>query len=281
MFYYKKIIKQMGLYFLIFPLICFNFFENCLCADTLNLQSQLSIITKKDKISILLNISNTGPATAYDIVLRINFLGESRESKTIHCLGPNFDEAISMEFDLQKHMKGDYPLIVEIQFHDMNLYPFYSLRCSPIHIHSQKQKRSLNVHVPDIKLSDQNNIGVQIVNLEKLKKQITVQMIVPGAFFCEKNTRIRSLPKGQSVDIEYCILKKEALPDTIHNGYVLITYEDNSIAHALITPFKIYVKPVARVFVYKKNIVAKACVLFGLIWLIFLTFVSFRKSTLN
>jgi len=281
MYYSKKIIKQMGLYVVIFPQICFSLFENNLCADTLNLQSQLSIITKKDKISILLKISNTGPATAYDIISRIRFLEALRESKPIYCLNPNCNEEITMAFDLQKRMKGDYPLIVEIQFHDMNLYPFYSLHCSPIHIRSLKPKRNLNVKVPDLEISDQNNIEVKIVNPEKLNKHIKVQMIVPGAFSCEKNTRIRYLPKGQSADIEYRILKKEALPDTTHNGYILITYENNSIAHTQVAPFKIYVQPVLRGFIYEKKIVARACALFGLIWIIFVTFASFRKSKLN
>jgi hypothetical protein len=262
--------------------IFYSNYERQLYADTLNLQSQLSIITKKDRISVLLNISNKGPATAYDIVTRIIFLNELRESRPIHCLYPNFDEKISMEFDLQENMKGDYPLIIEIQFHDTNLYPFYSLRCSPIHIHSQKQKNSLNVHVPDIELSDQRNIGINIVNTDKMDKYISVQMIVPGAFSCEKNTQIRILAKSQTADIPFCILKKSALPGTLHNGYVLITYEDKSISHAQVKQFKIHVKPVARGFVFEKKFVAKTCIAFGLIWILFMTVVSFKpKKVMN
>ena len=260
-----------------FTMTGLNIYVKHLCAETLNIQSQLSVITKQNTIDIILKISNKGQATAYDITSRIQFLGELKASRTIHRLNAGFSETISMIFDLQKNMKGDYPLIAEIKFHDLNLYPFYSLSCSSIHIHSQKGKNRLTVHVPDIEFSEQYITNVHVDNQDGLKKNLSVQMIVPGGFACKNNTVSRLLPKGQSVDIEYDILKKDALPNTTHYGFVLITYKENAISHAQVTPFKICVKPVTRVFLFEKQFVASAWIFFGLIWILSLTFVSFRN----
>jgi len=281
MFYCKKTINQSGMCFLILITACLIINVKQPYAETINIQSHLSVITRQDKIDVRLIIKNKGNTAAYDIVSRIRFLGELKESDLIHFLSSGCSETISMVFDLQKNIEGDYPLIVEIQFHDMNLYPFYSLRCSPIHIRSQKLTSRLAVGVSDVELSAQNSINVKIANEDNLDKYISVQLIIPNAFVCENNTKLMFLQKGQSADMDYCISKKDALPATTHIGYVLITYKVNTISYSQVTPFNIYVKPGARVFFFEKNFVAITCIFFGLIWVLFLTYVSFKKHCIS
>jgi hypothetical protein len=278
MYYYRKTIKKLIQCTLILATTCFVIYDNQLCAETLRLQSQLSVITKKDAMDINLTLSNKGRATAYDIVSQIRFLGKIKDSPPIHCLSSGATETFSMRFDLQNNMKGDYPLIVEILYHDINLYPFYSMRCTPIHIHCPKQQKKLVVHVPDIEFSQQYNLNVQINNQGLLNKNVSVQVIVPGSFSCENNKQLRFLPIGQSVDLEYCIVKNNALPGSAHNGYVLVTYTDNTISHAQVTPFNIVVKPVSNFFFFNKRFVVSACIFFGLLWLLFMTDESLRNQ---
>jgi len=265
--------------FLILTMICAFFCVTPLSAKMIHLESQLSVTTKKNTIDISIKISNTGSATAYDIVTRIHFLEALKESRPIHQLSPNLSETITMVFDLQKSIKGHYPLIVEIQFHDMNLYPFYSLRCTPISIKHQKQVNTLTVHVPQLKMSAQNTIDVHVKNQNSVNRNICIQMIVSRAFLCEKNTHFLVLPKNQSAEIDFCILKKNALPATTHNGYIIITYKENAVSYAQVTPFNIYIKPVDRLFLLKKDFIAKTCLFFGLLWMLFVTYVSYRKKT--
>jgi len=281
MFYCKKTINQFGLCFLILIIACLIINVKQSYAHTINIQSQLSVIIRQDTIDVSLKIKNKGKATAYDIISRVRFLGELKKSAPIHSLSAGVAETISMVFDLQNNITGDYPLIVEIQFHDMNLYPFYSLRCSLIHIHSNNLTGRMAIAVPNLELSEKNTINVQIANKDNLDILTTVQLIIPQAFVCENNTQRMFLQKGQSSDIEYCISKKDALPGTTHIGYVLITYKDNTISYAQVSPFNIYVKPVACVFFFEKKFVASTCIFFGMIWLLFLTYVSFRKNNYN
>jgi len=264
---------------LILGMICSFFSVNKICAKMINLQSQLTVTTKKKTIDIKITILNTGSAAAYDIITRIHFLDILKESKIIHHLRPNLAETITLEFDLPKDIKGHFPLLAEIQFHDMNLFPFYSLRCTVINIKSQEQESRLAVQVPDLKLSAQNTINVHVENMDFVDRNIFVQMIVSRAFTCEKNKHFIFLQKGLSADIEYCILKKDALSATTHTGYVLLTFKDNTVSYAEVKPFNIYIKPVDKLFIFEKSFAAKTCIVFGLIWILFLTYVSFRKKT--
>jgi len=278
MYYCKKIIKRIGLSILILTAMAhLGKSDSLVHAMTLKIQSKLSVTIKKDTIDIRLFILNKGQETAYDINARVHFLGEVKESATIHHLHSGNSETITMLFDLQKNRIGDYPLIIQIQFHDINLYPFYSLNCTPIHIHCQKLKDLFAVHVPKVEISSQKNIHVQINNMDHLKKAVTVQMIVPDSFSCKNQGQQRLLTKGQSTDIEYSIVKQDALPGTTHFGYVLVTYKKDSIPHAQVTSFKIEVKPDARSIIFDKTFAAMLCVFCGMIWILFLTFVSFRN----
>jgi len=266
------------MYFVILTMTYSFIYATNLCAGTINLQSQLSVTIKDKTMNICLNLSNKGQASAYDIIARIVFLGKTKKSKTIPCLKQDVVKTISMVFDLQKNMKGDYPLIVEIKFHDNNLYPFYSLRCAPVHIQSQKLDPKLTVQVPDVALSEQNRIDVHISNPDILSKDLTVQMIVPGSFTCENNLQHQLLPKGQSINMAYSLLKKIALPGSNHYGYVLITYNENAMDYAQISSFRIYVKPDASICFLQKKDVAHIWFGFFLIWIFFMTYLTGRIS---
>jgi len=272
---------------MIFQLWVFTIvFNILLCCDrlygaVLTLESQLTIRQTMNQMRASVNVFNKSDANSFDLTLRIKFSNEFKEFQAIPCFRPKETEVFSHDFDIHDNMKGTFPLIVEIQFHDSNLFPFYSLHCAPISINSQEQTNILFADIMDVEISDQTIVNVLLTPLDNSHKVVSAKMVVSGAFICHNDEQ--SFILGESQNLSYRISTKNALPGTTHSAFVVLSFMKNNVSHTQIVPFRIDVAPVSTFVFFEKQWGIWIYILSGIIWMIFVSYVSivYKKNRIQ
>jgi len=242
-------------------------------AGELNIQSQLKIQQTKNQVKIGITVRNVGLSEIYDIFLRVQFLDNPTQTQSVGSLLAGQSQSRTFKFTKHKRLIGAYPLITEMQFHDANFYPFFAMRTTPVYIRKKKLFQLPEINVSDCVLSDRKKMSVHIKNMAAFMHQMTVQMILSGAFDCSNASQSITLAKGGSKQIEYEILKTYALPGTDHYGYVVATYSKDEIHHTQTIPFRIHVSSRDNVF-FNKQFWLIAFLVVGFFWGIVVTILS-------
>ncbi|MBF0449524.1 MAG: hypothetical protein HQK75_02375 [Candidatus Magnetomorum sp.] len=212
-----------------------------LYSDVIDIQSQLTVNQSADQLTLALELSNKGSIRAIDVSVAIQFLETMQQSKIIDCFTSGQTKTIRMNVAVPEDKKGAFPLICEIQFHDDNLFPFFSLYCTNIYLRTRKFSETLTATIKDIYISDQQTVSVLVQNNESKDQNIIARIILPGALTCKNDSRNIVLMNAPLETVLFQIFKKDALPASHHRGYVLMNYIKNSIHHSIITPFSIHV----------------------------------------
>ncbi|KPA09584.1 hypothetical protein MHK_010208 [Candidatus Magnetomorum sp. HK-1] len=221
-----------------------------LYSDVINLHSQLIIKQNTHKIVITFKLLNKGVVRAVDVCVHLRFLGEIKKSEIIESIKKGQTETVQFIFNIPVHKVGSYPLISEIQFHDNNLFPFFALHCTKIFFRTQEFDEPLTAHINNIKISDKNTIYVNIKNNKVLDSRINGHMVLSSAFVCKNDKSEIFLKNGQTKKIGYLIKNKNALMNTDHQGFFIMTYLKNNTHHTGITAFKIHVHADENDFIF-------------------------------
>jgi len=245
--------------------------------DEIVIQSKLKVFQRKHHIRWVVDIDNKGETRSIDLSVTIYFFNKINTSNIIDHIDAGHSKTIHMNMDIPNLMAGAFPLVAEIKFHDTNSFPFYSLHCTNIYVNSQQFEETLSATVNDIHISDKQDIHVCIHNKELMHQWIHVKMFLSGAFSCDKMTHDILLNRATET-ISYPILIQAALPDTNHQGFVMITYVKDRINHSCITPFTIRVNSDKHTLFFSKRCLVKIYASFAIVCALIITMYCLKQG---
>ena len=265
-------------YILILMIIFFKMIPENAYSNVINLQSQLKVHQGRKHVLFEIEVSNNGSTRALDLSITMHFLDQVKTSDLVDILNEKQSKTIRIKMDVPENKKGAFPLICEIQFYDNNLFPFYSLQCTNVYLHSQPLSESISATVNDIHMFEKKTIEVFVKNKELKDQQANIKMILPGSFRCRQSMQTIQL-NGQSEKISYTIKNQTALPETKHIGFILISYIKDNLHHSNITPFAIHVLSNNQSVFFSKRVLffIYAGISFAWFFIVFVYVIRYRK----
>jgi len=231
---YNLVISLFLLFFLMRPVFLYS--------DVIRLSSELTITQSANELFLSLRIINNGSYSAMDISVIIHFLKEIKISKKIEMLKKEESKTVQFTFIVPEDKVGAYPIIGEIKFHDINLFPFSYLHCTKIFIQTEEFSEKLKVKVNDINIHDQAKVFAQIKKNKYLDGiPIKASLFLSNAFDCKRDFFEFTSKKEQDQNIEFQVKNTNAIMNTENQGILVMTYLKDNKHHTALKTFKIHV----------------------------------------
>jgi hypothetical protein len=107
-------------------------FEKPVSAGTISIRTRIKVSVLEKNISAKVTVFNVGTDRTRDVTATLNLFGRTHTSKKLKTIGAHKNGSFLFEVPASSRVRGRYPLIVTILFHDTNGYPFTALSCSTV-----------------------------------------------------------------------------------------------------------------------------------------------------
>jgi hypothetical protein len=117
-----------GLFLVFF--VWFFGYNALVTAGILTIETETSVTVEGDLLKVSVKATNKGTEPAHNVQVHLIALGEKKSGLVKAQLSKGQSHTVTFEKVLSGSKKGRYPLIVLVDFHDANQYPFSAVSCT-------------------------------------------------------------------------------------------------------------------------------------------------------
>ncbi|MBF0224519.1 MAG: hypothetical protein HQK76_03605 [Desulfobacterales bacterium] len=159
-------------------IICFFVLPYRVYPGTISLELKTTVELNKTVIFITLEIKNNGDSEAYKVLPKVHILNEIHQGQIIQSIIPGQTDISHFEINIKEITKGRYPLVIDVDFHDGNNYPFSALSGMTFH-NIEDVNPNLAVTAKDISIELAGMLEVTLKNLDSFDKNIVAKLVLP------------------------------------------------------------------------------------------------------
>lgn len=221
-----------------YPVICFCMIAFCfgfvlqgriVSAGTLSLQMDLRPIVASNRIDVSIKATNHGTEAAYKIHAVLKIFGKSFSSDILKKLETGAGYTFRFKMAVPAGIKGTFPLIGEIVFHDAGQQPYSALAGAPLELNGP-QKSNL-AGIPRNPFIDKNrNFHLRVINPAPRLREITATLYLPLSLDTDKNKQKLTLGPRSYREIDFSIKNRYGInADATYPIYFTLEFDEDGM----------------------------------------------------
>lgn len=147
-------------------------------AGILKIETQTGVTVAGDLLKVRVTATNKGTGPAYNVQVHIVLLSERHHGPVKGRLDRGQTDTVLFERTLSGIKKGRYPLIVLVDFHDANHYPFSAVSCTTFHFEEDANPDLLCLG-SDIALETDGELEFSVKNLGFEPRKVGGTLVLP------------------------------------------------------------------------------------------------------
>jgi len=240
----KKARKMINRYFQIAALIlivssCLLFYSVQVIAGVIKIETETSITVTDDLLKTSVATTNKGDEAAYNVQVHLILLGEIQSGPIKAQLNKDQPDTIAFEKTLPALKKGRYPLVVMVDFHDANQYPFSAVSCATFFF-KEDANPGLICLGKDISMGENGKLGFKVKNLESGSKTVRASLVLPKELSTPISQSDFRIDAREEKTINFDIKNFSALSGASYPVFCSFEYDSEeshftALANALVT----------------------------------------------
>ncbi len=173
---FQRCLQQIGFFLIL--LTCIFCYNAPAIAGILKIETKTSVTIEGNSLKVGVTATNKGTVPAYNVQVHLILLGEKQSAPVKGQLNKDQSDTVAFERVLSGSKKGRYPLIVLVDFHDANQYPFSAVSCTTFYF-----KEDINPDLvclgDDTSIEKNGILRFKIKNLGLSSRTIRTTLILP------------------------------------------------------------------------------------------------------
>jgi hypothetical protein len=226
-----------GVLYLLAFLLCISFAS----ASYISMQTDATIASNQ----VTVNVSNLGDEASKSVQISAELNSQKKTGAVKDILGIMDKTGQTFTFDTAG-MNGAYPLVITVDYADMNSYPFSSVTVSQF-FSGNLTRSEIAGMIDPVVVSDQADIVLKLKNTGTTGKKLSLKFVVPKELTLQQTSGALNLDANSEGNLKLNLKKFSALAGSTYFIYALIEYDENGMHYSSIVSAKVSV-------VDKKNI---------------------------
>lgn len=262
--------------FHILPLFVFAFFSSisAVNAGFITITTHTSLTVTDNRIKVKVVVTNDGDEPAYNTQIHVNENHRTQVSPVKQILTVKESLEYEFQYDLVQIKHGRYPILININYTDINQYPF-TAATGTYYAYGDDTVSQVFGTTSNISLSTQSTLPLLLKNMDESPRELTIQFVVPKELSIQDKTKEIILQPRSELIATFGLRNFSALPGSRYQAFFIIEYEDESRHYSNIVPCFITIEAPKKFFEkYMWYIIGGSSTLF----VVFIVFQFFHKS---
>ncbi|MEW6260764.1 MAG: hypothetical protein AB1547_12790 [Thermodesulfobacteriota bacterium] len=197
-------------------------------AGTITIETQVEATRTDSGLTTRVVLTNQGDETARSITCEVTFQKKTETLPLIEALPPKAPISLTTTHALIEHKAGQYPLIVWVQFHNTNQYPFTALTALIVNVNADALN-DLAIEATDMAIDRKGALPFRVKNLAEEDRTITYWLLVPRELSVSNREGRLSLPKRSEQTVSVQLENFAALYGAAYPVYAFFEYDTPEI----------------------------------------------------
>lgn len=195
-------------------------------AKFISIETSTSLNISGEKAQVVVLTKNKGDEPAYNLKVSVEIGGRQFEGLQKEALSLN--EQYRAEFNVAPDFKkpGRYPVVVNVDYTDANLYPFSALSAVYINYKDALNARAAGVIAP-VTLSKKGRISLEVNNMDSMERTFRFRLIAPKEMLIANPEGDVTVGPGMGKTVSFDVKNISALPGSVYPVFALLGYEDD------------------------------------------------------
>ena len=198
-------------------------------AGTLSLQMDLTPLVASNRIDVSVKATNHGTEAAYKVHAVLKIFGKSFTSDILEKLETGAVYTFRFKMPVPERIKGTFPLVGEIVFHDARQQPYSALAGTPIEL-SGPQKAKLAGIPRNLFIDKNRNFHLRVINPAPRPREITATLYLPLSLDTDKNKQKLTLSPRSYAEIIFSIKNRYGIDaDATYPVYFTLEFDEDGM----------------------------------------------------
>ncbi|MFO0795709.1 MAG: hypothetical protein U0586_16790, partial [Candidatus Brocadiaceae bacterium] len=216
-------------------------------AGFITITTNTSLTVTDNSIKIKVIVTNDGDEPAYNAQIHVNENHRLQTSPVQQFLPVKECFEYEFQYDLLQTKHGRYPLLININYTDINQYPFTAATGTYYTFGSDTVSQVFGI-TRNISLSSHGSLPLLLKNMDDVSREITVQFVVPKELSILDKAKKITLPPRSELSFTFGLRNFSALPGSRYQAFFIIEYEDESKHYSNIVPCFITIEEPKKFF---------------------------------
>lgn len=227
---------------------------------TITTNTSLTVIDNSIKIKVI--VTNDGDEPAYNVQIHVNENHRVQTSPVKQILPVKECFEYEFQYELVQTKHGRYPLLININYSDINQYPF-SAATGTHYIFGADAVSQVAGTTGNISLSSHGLLTLLLRNMGDVSRELTVQFVVPKELSIQDKEKEIVLQPRSELSTTFVLRNSSAIPGSRYQAFFIIGYEDESRHYSNIVPCFITIEDTKKFFEkYMLHIIGVSSMLF-------------------
>jgi hypothetical protein len=202
-------------------------------SNFISIETGTVIHISDDHAQIIVTTTNKGDEPAYNLKMSIEIGNIAFSGHVKNSLAPK--EQYREEFNTALGFKkaGRYPVIVNTEYTDANLYPFTAPSATYLNYKEALNARVAGI-IPETRLAKSGSISLTVNNMDVVERKFHFHLIAPKEILIRNPQGDITVDSGMRKTISFDIKNISALPGSSYPVFVLLSYEDSKYYYSTI-----------------------------------------------
>jgi hypothetical protein len=204
-------------------------------AGFITIETSLETKILEEKLILSVTLKNIGNEPAYHeaVQVQIGKTSKTGQERPVLPIDKPFQE--KLEFDLSNLKPGIHPVIVAVNFTDVNQYPLSSTSMTHFAYKTDRQPRVFGKTEP-LQFKQKGKFNVVVKNLEDQPKNIRIRLVLPRELSCDDSDQRVYLKALEEKAVVFNVSNFSALPGANHAVFTLMEYDEKDVHLSLSIP---------------------------------------------
>lgn len=192
----------------------------------ISMETKTSATFQENTLIVQVSVTNKGDEPAYNVQVGIDANGNVASTPVKDVLQINETHAVETTFDMDIQTVGRYPLIVTVDYADLNQYPFSAISSSYF---AYKEDVIAKIHgkIDEVGISKSGELVLTLKNLHDTEKEVKVKLFAPRELSLIEAIKDVKLGSKSEEEITFGIKNFSALAGSSYQVFAVMGYEDN------------------------------------------------------
>ncbi len=216
-------------------------------AGILKIETKTTVRVEDDILHIRVEYINRGSAPAHQLQVNVTVLGTEERAPITPQLEPGQSNTVTFQKDVSGLRNGRYPLMVAVDFHDANQYPFSALSGMTF-FKGTDVNAELIAESENMTIQGEGMLRFTLKNLSQSDKTIETSLFLPKEFSASELSQTISLDGRSEKRIDFEIENFSALPGATYPVFCFFEYDTEAAHHTALARSMVFIEADENLF---------------------------------
>ncbi|ODS34462.1 MAG: hypothetical protein SCARUB_00336 [Candidatus Scalindua rubra] len=198
----------------------------CVEGSFISMETTASATFQENTLVAKVSVTNKGDEPAYNVQIGIDAFNNVASIPVKDVIQINETYTIEKTLAMDIQTVGRYPLIVTVDYTDLNQYPFSAISSSHF-IYKEDVSPKIHGKIDNVGILDSGIIILSLKNLHDSKKKIRIKLIVPKVLSVTESIKDIELDSESEAEIRFGIKNFSGLLGSSYHVFAVMGYNEN------------------------------------------------------